>query len=88
MLTKRIGTAAGVTAPPSSSDARVQVGTHIVLEGASAFWGYKAVHHHELGGLKHQLQIGTLWEIVQTGTPGKPDALQSMGSQSWTQLSD
>ena len=55
--------------------------THIVLEAAFAFWGYKTVHHHELGGLKHQLQIGTLWEIVQTGTPGKPDVLQSMGSQ-------
>lgn len=25
--------------------------THIVLEAAFAFWGYKTVHHHELGGL-------------------------------------
>ena len=53
----------------------------VVLEGVFVSWGCKAVHHHDLSGLKHQLQIGNLWEIVQIGTPGKPSVLQSMGSQ-------
>ena len=53
--------------------------TQVVLEGAFVSWGCKAVHHHGLGSLKHQLQTGTLWEIVQIGTPGKPGVLQFMG---------
>ena len=38
-----------------------------------------------LDSITNSVDMSKLWEIVRTGKPG---VLQSMGSQSWTQLSE